>query len=73
MPVSVFVSRANARVSRTDAGPVDPFEFDCVTIDAEQRELLFEAVGVNARGNQRAEDHVTAGAREAVEIESLHK
>ena len=43
MTVSMLRCSLHARVSCADAGAIDSLEIDCITLHAEQRELLLEA------------------------------
>ena len=72
MPVCMFVRGVHARVSGTDARTVNPREFNSESLDVKQIKLIGQSLTIDSRRHHGAENHVAAGARETIEIESLH-
>jgi hypothetical protein len=68
----MFVLSLHTSVGCADAGTIDRLKINCVALHVEQSELLLESIRLDAGGDQGAQDHVTTGAGEAVEIKSLH-
>ena len=71
MPMATILA-AHLELRRADARAIHSFGPDRVAIDrqgAERRADLFER---HARVDQRADDHVAGGTREAVEVQDLH-
>jgi hypothetical protein len=68
--MAMRILRLDAHVGPRRAYPrtIRSAEVQLVPLDAQQRKLFAEPAGIDPDADQRAEDHVAARAREAVEV-----
>jgi hypothetical protein len=72
MRVAEDLFTADAELGGADTCTGDPLHRDCVLVDRQAPERASDLLDRDACIDQRADDHIAGGTREAVEVQDLH-